>query len=50
MKLKRSVNMARPENGTYEEIVTHQEREVELNVLEESDDLPMATMACSVHK
>ena len=44
-KLKRSVNMARLENGTYEEIVAHLEREVELNALEESDDLPIATMA-----
>ena len=44
-KLKRSVNMARLENGTYEEIVAHLESELELNALEESDDLPMATMA-----
>ena len=44
-KLKRSVNMARLENGTYEEIVAHLERELELNALEESDDLPMATIA-----
>ena len=44
-KIKRSVNMARLENGTYEEIVAHLERELELNALEESDDLPMATMA-----
>ena len=44
-KLKRSVNMARLENGTYKEIVAHLERELELNALEESDDLPMATMA-----
>ena len=44
-KLKRSVNMARLENGTYEEIVAHLGRELELNALEESDDLPMATMA-----
>ena len=44
-KLKRSVNMARFENGTYKEIVAHLERELELNALEESDDLPMATMA-----
>ena len=44
-KLKRSVNMARLENGTYEEIVAHLERELEFNALEESDDLPLATMA-----
>ena len=44
-KLKRSVNMARLKNGTYEEIVAHLERELELNALEESDDLPITTMA-----
>ena len=44
-KMKRSVNMARLENGTYEEIVAHLERELELNALEESHDLPMALMA-----
>ena len=49
-KLKRSVNMARLENGTYEEIVAHLERELELNALEESDDLPIATMASSSDK
>ena len=46
-KLKRSVNMARLENGSYVEIVAHLERELELNALEESDDLPMATMTSS---
>ena len=49
-KLQRSVNMARLENGSYEEIVAHLERELELNVLEESDDLPMATMTSSSAK
>ena len=44
-KLKRSVNIAGLENGTNGEIVAHLERELELNALEESDDLPMATMA-----
>ena len=44
-KLKRSVNMARLENGTYEEKVADLKRELDLNALEESDDLPMATMA-----
>ena len=44
-KLKRSVNMARLENGIYEEIVAHFERELELDAWEESDDLLMATMA-----
>ena len=49
-KLKRSVNMARLENGSYDEIVAHLERELELNALEESDDLPMATMTSSSSK
>ena len=49
-KLKRSVNMARSENGSYDEIVAHLERELELNALEESDDLPMATMTSSLTK
>ena len=43
-KLKRSVNMARLENGSNDEIFAHLERELELNALEESDDVPMATM------
>ena len=33
------------ENGTQEESVAYLERELELNALEESDDLPMATTA-----
>ena len=49
-KLKRSVNMARLENGSYDEIVAHLERELELNALEESDDLPLATMTSSSTK
>ena len=49
-KLKRSVNMARLENGSYDEIVAHLERELELNALEESDDLPMASMTSSATK
>ena len=44
-KLKRSVNMARLENATYEEVVTHLERELELNGLEEGDDIPVSTMS-----
>ena len=49
-KLKRSVNMARLENGSYNEIVAHLERELELNALVESDDLPMASMTSSLTK
>ena len=44
-KLKRSVNMARLENATYEEIVTHLERELELNGLGEGDDILVPTMS-----
>ena len=43
--LKRSVNMARLENATYEEIVTHLERELELKGLEEGDDIHVPTMS-----
>ena len=39
--------MAGLENGSYDEIVAHLGRELELNALEESDDLPMATMTSS---
>ena len=42
-KLERSINIARLENATYEEIVTHLERE--LNGLEEGDDIPVPTMS-----
>ena len=42
--------MVRLENGSYDEIVVHLEREVELNALTESDDLPMATMTSSTSK
>ena len=44
-KLKRSVNMARNKNATYEEIVTYLERELELNGLEEGDDIPVPPMS-----
>ena len=44
-KLKHSVNMARIESATYEEIVTHLGRELELNGLEEGDDIPVPTMS-----
>ena len=49
-KLKRSVNMARLEIGSFDEIVAHLERELELNAFEISDDLPMALMTSSVTK
>ena len=34
LHLKKSINQARLENGTYEQIVSHLERELELNGLE----------------
>ena len=49
-KIKRSVNMASLENSSYDEIVAHLETELELNALEESDNLPMATMTSSSSK
>ena len=39
--LKNSMNPAHLENGTYEQIVTHLERELELNGLEAPDELPI---------
>ena len=42
--------MARLENGSYEDIVAHLERELELNALEKSDDLPIATMTSTQTK
>ena len=49
-KLKSLVNMARLEIGSFDEIVAHLERELELNALDDSDDLPIATMASSSSK
>ena len=49
-QLKQSVNMVRLENGSYDEIVAHLERELEVNALEESGDLPMTTMTSSSSK
>ena len=39
--LKKSINQAHLENSTYEQIVTHQERELELKGLEAPDELPI---------
>ena len=39
--LKKSINQAHLQNGTYEQIVTHLERELELNGLEAPDELPI---------
>ena len=42
--LKKSINQAHLENGTYEEIVTHLERELELNSLEYPDETQFNTV------
>ena len=42
--LKKSINQAHLENGTYEQIVTHLERELELNSLEDPDETQMNTV------
>ena len=39
--LEKSINQAHLENGAYEQIVTHLERELELNGLEAPDELPI---------
>ena len=43
--LKKSMNRAHLENGTYEQIVTHLERELELNGLEAPDELPITKVS-----
>ena len=42
--LKKSINQAHLENGTYEQIVTHLKRELELNGLEAPDELPISNV------
>ena len=42
--LKKSINQAHLENGTYEQIVTHLERELELQCLEYPDETQMNTV------
>ena len=42
--LKRSLNLAYRENGTYDQIVAHLERELELSGLENDGELTMPTM------
>ena len=42
--LMKSINQAHLENGTYEQIVTHLERELELNSLEYPDETQMNTV------
>ena len=42
--LKKSINQAHLENGTYEQIVSHVERELELNGLEAPDEMQINTV------
>ena len=42
--LKISISQAHLENGTYEQIVSHLERELELNGLEAADEMPINTV------
>ena len=42
--LKKSINQAHFENGTYEQIVSHLERELELNGLEAPDEMQLNTV------
>ena len=42
--LKKSINQAHLENGTYEQIVSHLERELELNGLEAPDEMSIKTV------
>ena len=42
--LKKSINQAHLENGTYEQIVTHFEKELELKSLEHPDETQMNTV------
>ena len=42
--LKKSINQAHLENGTYEQIMSHLERELELNGLEDPDEMLINTV------
>ena len=42
--LNKSINQAHLENGTYKKIVSHLERELELNGLEALDEMPINTV------
>ena len=51
LTLKTQVNMAQFQNGLYDEVAAHFERELEINAeLEESDDLPIPTLTSSTSK
>ena len=42
--LEKSINQARLQNGTYEQIVSHLEKELELNGLDAPDEMPIKTV------
>ena len=44
LHLKKSINQAHLENGTYEQIVSYLERDLELNGLEAPDEMPINTV------
>ena len=44
-KMKKSLNKAHLDNGTFEQIVTHREREKQLNGLEAPDELQINTVS-----
>ena len=46
--LKKAINQAHLENGTYEQIVSHLERELELNGLEAQGEMPINTLTQQV--
>ena len=46
--LKKLINQAHLENSTYEQIVTHLERELELNGLEAPDELQINTLSHNI--
>ena len=48
--LKRSINLGYLENGTYDQIVAHLKKELELNRLETHGELPVPTMVTTVNK
>ena len=48
--LKKSINQAHLENGTYKQIVTHLEKELELNGLEAPDELQVNTVSQQLTK
>ena len=46
--LKKSIDLAYLGNGTYDQIVAHLEKEIELSGMENNGELPIPTMAVAV--